>query len=76
MWALNNDPAPLTSEQRYTLSWDAATDRFITASTMTYDMLHKSNQFSDKFSMWLHDVMTAGAHGDLIRNIAGTLLLS
>ena len=71
MWALNNDPSPLTTEQRYTLSWDAATERFIAASTMTYDMQQKSNQFSDKFSLWLHELISSGKHGDLIRNIGG-----
>ena len=34
-WALHHDPLPLTKAQRYTLSWDAATERFIAASRIT-----------------------------------------
>ena len=71
MWALNNDPIPLNVEQRYKLSWDAATERLIAASAMTNSMLRGGATFSDKFSLWLHDVATAGTHGDIIRNIAG-----
>jgi digalactosyldiacylglycerol synthase len=70
-WALHHDPAPLTAEQRYALSWEAATERFIRASAMTYDMYLKSNKFSDKFSLWVHDTISSGTHGDLIRGISG-----
>ena len=42
-WALSNDPVPLTAELRYTLSWDAATERFVQAAMMTNEMYQKSN---------------------------------
>lgn len=71
VWALNNDPAPLTPDQRFTLSWQAATERFIQASAMTEDEYQKSHHLSNKFSLWLHDAVVAGAHGDAIRNVAG-----
>ena len=71
IWALNNEPAPLTAEQRYTLSWEAATDRFITASKMTYDMMRRGQGFSDKFSLWMHELASGGSHGDLVRSVAG-----
>lgn len=28
-WALHHDPTPLSTELRYTLSWEAATERFV-----------------------------------------------
>lgn len=71
LWALNNDPIPLSVEHRYKLSWDAATERLISSSAMTQSMFKGSITFSDKFSHWLHDVATAGNHGDVVRNIAG-----
>jgi len=75
IWALSNDPTPLTPEQRYTLSWEAATERLIQVSAMTEDEYEKSHQLSDKFSLWLHNTVGAGAHGDFIRNVAGISLL-
>lgn len=36
-WALSNDPRPLTSEQRYALSWEAAMERFENAALITMD---------------------------------------
>jgi digalactosyldiacylglycerol synthase len=32
--ALSTDPAPLTSKDRYRLSWEAATDRFLDAAEL------------------------------------------
>jgi hypothetical protein len=47
-WALHHDPAPLTREQRHTLSWEAATERFIAASRITREMNLKSKAITDK----------------------------
>lgn len=70
-WALNHDPHPLTSEQRYELSWDAATERFLEASTITKDMQQKSKAFTDKFIGWLLELVGSGNHGDIVRLLAG-----
>jgi digalactosyldiacylglycerol synthase len=71
IWALHHDPLPLTREQRYTLSWEAATERFLQACMMTRGMLSKANTFNDKFLAWVFDLLGKGSHGDAMRTIAG-----
>jgi digalactosyldiacylglycerol synthase len=72
-WALQNDPAPLTKELRYTLTWEAATDRLISASMITAAMHSnaRTQQNTNKFIGWIHEVMSRGDHGDLMRMMAG-----
>ena len=38
-WALHHDPTPLSSELRYTLSWEAATERFVHENIACYYVL-------------------------------------
>ena len=38
-WALYHDPRPLSARLRYTLSWDAATDRLVSLYVL---LLHKA----------------------------------
>ena len=70
-WALSNEPKPLSPELRYKLSWEAATDRLLSASKITVDMLAKSKSFTDKFCAWAHDVIGSNKHSDLLRLLAG-----
>jgi hypothetical protein len=70
-WALNNEPKPLSPDLRYTLSWEAATDRLLSASKISVDMLAKSKSFTDKFCAWAHEVIGSNKHGDLLRLLAG-----
>ena len=72
-WALNNEPAPLTRDLRYTLTWEAATDRFIAASMITQSMYHRSKEFhsTNAIIKWVHDTVSKGAHGDFVRLLAG-----
>jgi hypothetical protein len=58
-WALHHDPHPLTPEQRYALSWEAAMDRFISAAMITKEMQMKSNSFPDKFFAWILESVSA-----------------
>lgn len=57
-WALHHDPYPLTSSQRHTLSWEAATERLIAASSITRDMQYRSNKFTDKFIAWMLEAVS------------------
>jgi len=73
-WALHHDPAPLTREQRHTLSWEAATERFIAASRITREMNLKSKAITDKFVAWVLDGIAHGnplLSGDKLRALAG-----
>lgn len=72
-WALSNDPLPLTKELRYTLTWEAATDRLISASMITSAMHMRSKVLdpTNKVIGWVHEAVSRGAHGDLVRLLAG-----
>ena len=57
-WALHHDPHPLTPSQRHTLSWEAATERLITASAISREMQYRSNKFTDKFIAWMLEAVS------------------
>jgi len=68
-WALTHDPHPLTTQQRYTLSWEAANERLIQAASMTSD--ENESSFSDKVAVWLLDSLGSGKYGDAMRALLG-----
>lgn len=51
-WALYNDPSPLSNDQRYLLSWEAATERLIDASMISKGNKLQSQEIGDKFLAW------------------------
>lgn len=73
LWALNNEPAVLSEELKYKLSWEAATDRFISAAAVTEDMLRESKawEVAEMVSRTVHTWIGSGAHGDTVRLMAG-----
>jgi hypothetical protein len=38
---------------------------------MTYEEYKRSDQFSTKFVLWLHEALGSGKHGDIVRAFAG-----
>jgi len=70
-WALHHDPKPLSPELRYTLSWEAATERLMASATITREMQAKSRIFTDKFCAWALEAVGKGKYGDVVRTLAG-----
>ena len=73
-WALHHDPYPLSKAQRYTLTWEAATERLISASMITKEMKLKSKKLTDRFTAWVLESVNHGhplLSGDLLRALAG-----
>jgi len=70
-WALNNDPRPLTREQRYTLTWEAAMERFEEASRLTVEEQNNSKVYTDKMMAWIIEAIGSGSHGDSMRFLFG-----
>ncbi|KAM0939765.1 putative digalactosyldiacylglycerol synthase [Dioscorea sansibarensis] len=48
--ALANEPKPLTPEQRYTLSWEAATQRFLQTSELDKVLYNSNGESTDRSS--------------------------
>lgn len=74
-WALTHEPDPLSPELATTFSWEAATDRFIQASAISWknaaerERLGKS-KLDDRIA-WLHNEIGKGATGDMLRMFFG-----
>eukprot|EP00537_Pseudo-nitzschia_pungens_P006566 CAMPEP_0172361990 /NCGR_PEP_ID=MMETSP1060-20121228/5718_1 /TAXON_ID=37318 /ORGANISM="Pseudo-nitzschia pungens, Strain cf. cingulata" /LENGTH=976 /DNA_ID=CAMNT_0013084403 /DNA_START=430 /DNA_END=3360 /DNA_ORIENTATION=- len=74
-WALTHDPTPHTEEFGREFTWEAATDRFLNASSITHrearerEILGKSK--IDERIAWLHNEMGKGLKGDIIRKALG-----
>mmetsp|Transcript_10417 Transcript_10417/g.39407 ORF Transcript_10417/g.39407 Transcript_10417/m.39407 type:complete len:635 (-) Transcript_10417:131-2035(-) len=58
-WALEHDPEPLTPEQRHMLTWEAATNRLIDASKVTYREYLNSQSDLDQTLHALHQSIGA-----------------
>mmetsp|Transcript_251 Transcript_251/g.315 ORF Transcript_251/g.315 Transcript_251/m.315 type:complete len:519 (+) Transcript_251:206-1762(+) len=70
-WALSHSPEPVSPEDRYTLTWEAATERLIRcASTSTVLQSRKKDKL-DEWCVWSHKVVGEGRRGDIVRAMLG-----
>ncbi|KAG5175372.1 Digalactosyldiacylglycerol synthase, family GT4 [Tribonema minus] len=67
--ALTKDPAPLTPEQRRTLSWTAATERLIDAAKVTVGESKARRRELDEVAWVFHQNLGEGRRGDTVRKI-------
>jgi len=74
-WALTHDPEPLTDEQARQFTWEAATDRFIDASKITWRQALERERLGmsrlDQRIAWFHNEIGKGTTGDLLRRVLG-----
>ena len=71
--ALSTDPAPLTSRDRYRLSWEAATDRFLDAAELGAEQVTgPGTGLGDKMAEGLvHALHSGAAKRETLRRAAG-----
>ena len=74
-WALTHDPEPLTPEQIHQFTWEAATERFIAASAITWREALERERLGlaklDERIAWFHNELGKGETGDFIRKVLG-----
>ncbi len=74
-WALGREPAPLSPQQRRLLTWEAATERLVSASAITKGEAKNRQALGtskiDERIAWFHNELGKGAKGDVFRKILG-----
>lgn len=74
-WALTHDPTPLTEEMAREFTWEAATDRLISAAAITHQEARGRGNLGrtrmDERIEWFHNELGKGAKGDIIRKVLG-----
>ena len=74
-WALTHDPEPLTLEQIHQFTWEAATERFIAASAITWREALERERLGlaklDERIAWFHNELGKGETGDFLRKVLG-----
>lgn len=74
-WALTHDPEPLTDEHLQQFTWEAATDRLIKASAITWREAWERERLGrtklDERIAWFHNEIGKGTTGDMLRKFFG-----
>jgi digalactosyldiacylglycerol synthase len=74
-WALTHDPEPLTPELEREFTWEAATERLVAASAITYREARERERLGlsrlDERIAWFHNEIGKGERGDAIRKLCG-----
>ena len=74
-WAMSHDPEPLTPELAREFTWEAATERFIAASAITWEEARARERLGwskvDERIAWFHNEAGKGVTGDMLRKIFG-----
>lgn len=74
-WAMTHDPEPLTPELVREFTWEAATERFIVASAITWEQAIARDKLGwnkvDERIAWFHNEAGKGVTGDMLRKIFG-----
>jgi len=71
-WALAHRPEPLSPEDRYALTWEAATERLVRAAATSSAVLGRRREGWDRLARRTHAFVGANnGRGDLFRALAG-----
>jgi len=74
-WALTHEPEPLTAKLARQFTWQAATDRFIDASAVSWKEALERERLGltklDERIAWFHNELGKGASGDMLRKFFG-----
>jgi hypothetical protein len=74
-WALTHYPMPLTTELARDFTWEAATDRLVSAAAITHQEAWERKQLGrskiDERIAWFHNEVGKGTKGDMIRKVLG-----
>jgi hypothetical protein len=60
-WALDNDPEPLSSDDKYKLMWEGANERLYKSSAMTEAQAEERNNRCSDFAKLHMDTMKTGS---------------